>query len=130
MAPNAIQLTGNGVEPALLSLSPSAPVSLGGVLIGTIGGSQVFTVSNAIGHATTGPITVSLGGDVSDFSLVANDCTQLSAGTSCASTRCRVHASRDIRPFQHGREVGYHYLHGRRRRAPRGDIGRDRRVTA
>jgi len=83
MAPNAIQLTGNGVEPALLSLSPSAPVSLGGVLIGTIGGSQVFTVSNAIGHATTGPITVSLGGDVSDFSLVANDCTQLSAGTSC-----------------------------------------------
>jgi hypothetical protein len=75
-------LTGTGTT-VPLTLTPGN-LDFGSVPAGTAGQPQSFTVKNT-GGASSGPLTVSIGGGgASDFTITSNACTgSLAAGASC-----------------------------------------------
>jgi hypothetical protein len=79
----SVQLRGTGANPAVLSLSPSAPMDLGVTRVGAESPLGItFTVSNALGQAASGPIAVSLT-NAAEFSIRDNTCLALEPNTYC-----------------------------------------------
>ncbi len=77
---------GQGVDPAALSVNPSALPFPGITLIGDASGDLSFTVTNN-GATATGTLTVAITGlHAGDFELVNNSCTTLAPGASCVVT--------------------------------------------
>ena len=77
-------LSGTGVAPSALSISPS-PLAFGSVVVGGSSAPVDLTVRNS-GSLTTGALSVALGGtDGADFSTVSDACTgaTLAGGASC-----------------------------------------------
>ncbi len=79
-------LSGRGLAQAALSVVP-ATRDYGTTIVGTQGASQVFTVSNTGGVATTVPTAVVSGTNPTNFVITANTCTAaIPAGGTCAVT--------------------------------------------
>lgn len=77
-------LTGQGVLPGTLAIAPGSR-DFGSILIGQSGGTQVFTVSNT-GGAATSALTVSIGGASSSYTLANDTCTGNSLPVSGSCT--------------------------------------------
>lgn len=75
-------LTGNGLAPARLALSPMSDV-FNSTLVGASSPTRIFTVTNTGGVASTS-FTPTLGGThANQYAVNVNGCTMLPAGNSC-----------------------------------------------
>jgi hypothetical protein len=85
---NLIPLSGTALNPASLSISPSAPQSFGNVAVGAFTAAQTFTIRNATGSAHTG--TLSIQSPNSDFHVDSDTC---SGNTLAGDATCTVTVS-------------------------------------
>jgi hypothetical protein len=81
-----VPLTGTALNPASLSISPSAAQNYGSVAVGAFTAARTFTIRNATGSANTGPISIQ--STNSDFHIDSDSCSgaTLPGNTTCAVT--------------------------------------------
>ncbi len=85
-------LSGKGVAPASLTLSPTS-LDLGSVALGNMSSAQTFTIRNT-GESPSGPLTVTTGGaNESEFDTASGCIEPLAPGAECAFSLVFVPAS-------------------------------------
>jgi hypothetical protein len=79
----ASNLTGGGLTPALLTVSPAIFTFPAGTVSGTTSAAQTFTVTNSGGVASGTVASVIGGTDAGQFGIASTTCTTVAAGGSC-----------------------------------------------
>lgn len=88
VAPVLVSVSGSGLAPGSLALTPS-PVDFSSIEIGSSSTPQIVTVTNGGGRSLSGLALSITGAEVQDFLLTANSCTTmttLAAGASCGAS--------------------------------------------